>query len=71
MTRVCCVCNRVERENGWQGYHVAGTGEFVTHGYCPRCFLEAMAEVNLYLAQGNGTGLQVAGKAGREQRRCD
>jgi hypothetical protein len=45
MRRVCCVCQRIEQEGEWLSALFLSVDEMVTHGYCPECFDEAMAEV--------------------------
>ena len=49
MLTVCCVCNRMEHHNSWndlQGETVKGD---VSHGYCPDCFSNLMAELSMSL----------------------
>jgi hypothetical protein len=46
MMRMCCVCHKVEREGAWESVACLPENELVTHGYCPECFVEAMAEIN-------------------------
>ncbi|HHB77308.1 MAG TPA: hypothetical protein ENK84_12350 [Desulfobulbus sp.] len=45
MTKICCVCNRVEHGTHWKNDYVFGANERVTHGYCPLCFDVIMAEL--------------------------
>jgi hypothetical protein len=45
LTRVCCVCHKVERDGEWLYAPCLSENALVTHGYCPSCFAEAMAEV--------------------------
>lgn len=46
MMRVCCVCHKVERDGAWDSVTCFPENELVTHGYCPECFDEAMAEID-------------------------
>lgn len=46
MMRVCCVCHKVERDGSWESVACFPGNELVTHGYCPECFDEAMAEID-------------------------
>lgn len=50
MVKICCVCNRVEQAGSWtyNGYYYEDVR--TTHGYCPSCFNEAMAEIERYVA---------------------
>jgi len=45
MTKICCVCQRVEHGRHWREDYTFGKGERVTHGYCPLCFDVIMAEL--------------------------
>jgi hypothetical protein len=45
MTKICCVCQRVEHGSHWREDYQFGKGERVTHGYCPLCFDVIMAEL--------------------------
>jgi len=45
MIRMCCVCHQVERDGVWVPVSFLSENELVTHGYCPQCFVGAMAEV--------------------------
>jgi len=45
MTKICCVCHRVEKGRHWREDYRFATGERVTHGYCPLCFDVIMAEL--------------------------
>jgi len=45
MTKICCVCQRVEKGSHWREDYQFGQGERVTHGYCPLCFDVIMAEL--------------------------
>ena len=49
MIRVCCVCKRVQQEDGsWQSTPLP-TGALPTHGYCPACAVHARAELRRIL----------------------
>jgi len=45
MTKICCVCQRVQQGSSWEKQRERGAvgEERVTHGYCPLCFEESMA----------------------------
>ncbi|WP_310600988.1 hypothetical protein [Desulfobulbus sp.] len=45
MIRICCVCHRVERQGTWHAGLFLAEHQRLTHGYCPDCFAEAMAEI--------------------------
>jgi hypothetical protein len=45
MTKICCVCQRVEHGSHWREDYTFDKGERVTHGYCPLCFDVIMAEL--------------------------
>jgi len=45
MMRICCVCQRVERHGVWESVGFLSGDEPVTHGYCPDCFVEVLAEI--------------------------
>lgn len=45
LMRVCCVCHKVERDGEWLYAPCVPEHALLTHGYCPACFTEAMAEV--------------------------
>ena len=49
MTRMCCVCNKIEQGGEWRPFRPLVAAELVTHGYCPQCFVSAMAEVEDYI----------------------
>ena len=46
MTKQCCKCGRVEDNGVWKSSRLAPLdGWRVTHGYCPECFDQALAEI--------------------------
>ncbi len=45
MTKICCVCQRVENGSHWREEYEFAENERVTHGYCPLCFDIIMAEL--------------------------
>jgi hypothetical protein len=45
MTKICCVCQRVEHGTHWKNDYVFAASERVTHGYCPLCFDVVMTEL--------------------------
>ena len=52
MRRICCVCQRIEQEGEWRSDLFLSEDQMVTHGYCPECFGEAMAEVEELMGEG-------------------
>ena len=53
MTKICCVCQRVEQGNYWKNeedYEFA-SNERVTHGYCPLCFDVVMSDLMDYIGE--------------------
>ncbi len=53
MTRMCCVCRRVEQKGRWHRLIRSNEEELVTHGYCPECFAVTMAEIQRYIDDTN------------------
>ena len=51
MVRMCCVCRRVERQGQWRSLALPVPDAVVTHGYCPECFVEAMAMIETVIAE--------------------
>lgn len=50
MSRICCVCGKVEIDGQWQ--LIAGTAiERVSHVYCPMCYEVLMDEVERFAMQ--------------------
>jgi len=45
MRRMCCVCQRTESAGRWQLLPPPTESEAVTHGYCPSCYAQVMAEI--------------------------
>ena len=56
MTKICCVCRRVEQDNHWKNDYIFSSTERVSHGYCPLCFDVIMSELTDYYAE-NNTGI--------------
>lgn len=61
MRRICCVCQRIEQEGEWRSVLLLAEDELVTHGYCPECFEEAMAEVAELVGEWAGGALPSSG----------
>lgn len=53
-TKVCCICNRVEHRGLWRYSNCLVEGAAVSHGYCPQCFNETMAEIDKLAADIDG-----------------
>ena len=67
MLRMCCVCHRIERQGQWRSLALPAADAVITHGYCPECFVEAMAMIETVIARqgaGNSRNRQTAGVAG-------
>lgn len=50
MTRMCCVCRKVEYEEGWKDGPVSHF-QTVSHVYCPPCYEDLMDEIDRYASQ--------------------
>jgi hypothetical protein len=50
MTRMCCVCSKVEHEGQWRFRHRPSENERVTHGYCPQCYIKVMEDINRFIS---------------------
>ena len=56
----CCVCKRIKTERGWQYKFVTmADGEFVSHGYCPVCYKQALHQLEAE-TETVGTLLEIA-----------
>jgi len=67
MLRMCCVCRRIERQGQWRTFSPPVADAVITHGYCPECFIEAMAMIETVIARNDGgrnRNRQAAGGAG-------
>lgn len=51
MRRMCCVCQRTERDGEWLPVPAQADDEPVTHGYCPECYALVMAEIRRTIAE--------------------
>lgn len=51
MRRMCCMCQRTESAGGWQLLPPPAESELVTHGYCPVCYAQVMAEIRGIMQQ--------------------
>jgi len=49
MTKMCCVCRKVEEEGQWSAGRCLGENEQVTHGYCPECYAVVMTEIEEFI----------------------
>jgi len=45
MTKICCVCSKVEQDGDWITVCVTTATERLTHGYCPICFDDVMDDL--------------------------
>lgn len=57
MRRMCCVCQRTEQGGQWWLLPAPAEAETVTHGYCPDCHAQVMAEIRRF-SQHRATGHQ-------------
>ena len=48
MRRMCCVCQRTEQGGQWWALPAPTEFETVTHGYCPDCYAQVMAEIRRF-----------------------
>lgn len=48
MRRMCCVCQRTECGGQWWLLPAPAKVEPVTHGYCPDCHAQVMAEIRRF-----------------------
>jgi len=49
MTRICCVCNKIESHGVWVAAgSQTGPGPF-SHGYCPVCYDNELESIRLFL----------------------
>ena len=51
MTRMCCVCHKVEQAGEWMALGALTKDERVTHGYCPVCFVGVMTELENFISE--------------------
>ena len=51
MEKVCCVCHRIKRQQGWVKEEKGLEVSRFSHGYCPRCYQEAMRKMHEYGAR--------------------
>ena len=55
MIRRCCKCDKVEQGGKWRYLQLVPADTRVTHGYCPECFAETLAEIEDFIgAKANG-----------------
>lgn len=45
MVKKCCVCRMVKCKDKWDRPKDSFKDEQVSHGYCPSCFVDAMARI--------------------------
>lgn len=55
MTRMCCVCHKVEQGGEWRALRMVADDQRVTHGYCPVCFAETMVQIEEFI-EGKAVG---------------
>jgi len=53
MTKICCVCRKVEQNGDWHAEYVLSTADLLTHGYCPTCYDDAMEDLGRIVNMGN------------------
>jgi hypothetical protein len=62
MTRMCCVCHKVEQGGEWRNLSIVSEDKRVTHGYCPVCFAETMVQIDDFI---DGKAVRTFSAAGR------
>ena len=45
MEKMCCVCHRIKRVNGWVKVGKNMAVVKLSHGYCPACYRKTMQKV--------------------------
>ncbi len=72
MTKICCVCQRVENGSHWKEEYEFAENERVTHGYCPLCFDVIMAELmeSMDGLSPEGCGVHCAGQEKKQHNLC-
>ncbi len=45
MTKICCVCSKVEEDGDWITDCVTSATKRFTHGYCPACYDDVMEDL--------------------------
>ncbi len=51
MTRICCVCNKIKYQEQWVAAEVFAEQEQLSHGYCPVCYAEVLADISVFLSE--------------------
>lgn len=59
MTKVCCVCSKVEQQGGWTSDCVLSATQQLSHGYCPVCFEDVMEDLSRFFKKRNTAQLPV------------
>ena len=72
MTKICCVCQRVEYKTYWKDDYTFAPDERVTHGYCPICFDVVMSDLMDYIEDNDLQGGKDGGKteSGQQNSLC-
>lgn len=69
MTKVCCICQRIEEEKGWRSEPLIAAGTLLSHGFCPECFAQTMAEVREFFSTESKEGCGEKSKPLRRAKR--
>ncbi|MDH4320304.1 MAG: hypothetical protein OEV73_02280 [Desulfobulbaceae bacterium] len=51
MEKMCCVCHRIKKNNGWVKAGKVSAMSHFSHGYCPACYRKAMQKVMAFGVQ--------------------
>ena len=51
MTRICCVCNKIEFHGAWVTADVQSGAGPLSHGYCPVCYDNELENIRLFLRE--------------------
>lgn len=52
----CCICQRIRTDKGWDyQFMVLAEDETFAHGYCPRCYQQALREIESDHGHNHGT----------------
>lgn len=51
MISICCVCHKIKHHGRWVAAEVFAEQEQLSHGYCPACYVQVLADINLFLGR--------------------
>lgn len=70
MTKICCVCQRVETGLHWKEDYEFAENERVTHGYCPLCFDVVMSDLMEHIEKNGQNSQERESVHGRQSPLC-